>query len=167
MNDKLKRKGFTLIELLSVIVILSILIVIVVPNIIKQVKVSKEKAFYISVSKMVENIKTDNIINNNDYCMYNYEDKNKENDFDKLYILVTKENNDLIYSVYASKNGIKTINVKDFSKINEKDTSNWDKDMSNDSAYSSVSKLYRNINLIEDNNYVVCDLKESRGDSND
>lgn len=167
MNDKLKRKGFTLIELLSVIVILSILIVIVVPNIIKQVKVSKEKAFYISVSKMVENIKTDNIINNNDYCMYNYEDKNKENDFDKLYILVTKENNDLIYSVYASKNGIKTINVKDFSKINEKDTSNWDKDMSNDSAYSSVSKLYSNINLIEDNNYVVCDLKESRGDSND
>lgn len=167
MNDKLKRKGFTLIELLSVIVILSILIVIAVPNIIKQVKVSKEKAFYISVSKMVENIKTDNIINNNDYCMYNYEDENKENDFDKLYILVTKENNDLIYSVYASKNGIKTINIKDFSKINEKDTSNWDKYMSNDSAYSSVSKLYSNINLIEDNNYVVCDLKESRGDSND
>lgn len=167
MNDKLKRKGFTLIELLSVIVILSILIVIAVPNIIKQVKVSKEKAFYISVSKMVENIKTDNIINNNDYCMYNYEDENKENDFDKLYILVTKENNDLIYSVYASKNGIKTINIKDFSKINEKDTSNWDKYMSNDSAYSSVSKLYSDINLIEDNNYVVCDLKESRGDSND
>lgn len=167
MNDNIKRKGFTLIELLSVIVILSILIVIAVPNIIKQVKVSKEKAFYISVSKIVENIKTDNIINNNDYCMYNYEDKNKENDFDKLYILVTKENNDLIYSVYASKNGIKTINVKDFSKINEKDTSNWDKDMSNNSAYSSVSKLYSNINLIEDNNYVVCDLKESRGDSND
>lgn len=167
MNDNIKRKGFTLIELLSVIVILSLLIVIAVPNIIKQVKVSKEKAFYISVSKIVENIKTDNIINNNDYCMYNYEDENKENDFDKLYILVTKENNDLIYSVYASKNGIKTINVKDFSKINEKDTSNWDKDMSNDSAYSSVSKLYSNINLIEDNNYVVCDLKESRGDSND
>lgn len=167
MNDKLKRKGFTLIELLSVIVILSILIVIAVPNIIKQVKVSKEKAFYISVSKMVENIKTDNIINNKDYCIYNYEDENKENDFDKLYILVTKENNDLIYSVYASKNGIKTINIKDFSKINEKDTSNWDKYMSNDSAYSTVSKLYSNINLIEDNNYVVCDLKESRGDSND
>lgn len=167
MNDNIKRKGFTLIELLSVIVILSLLIVIAVPNIIKQVKVSKEKAFYISVSKIVENIKTDNIINNNDYCMYNYEDENKENDFDKLYILVTKENNDLIYSVYASKNGIKTINIKDFSKINEKDTSNWDKYMSNDSAYSSVSKLYSNINLIEDNNYVVCDLKESRGDSND
>ena len=122
---KKKRRGFTLIEILAVIVILGILLTFTIPNIIKQVKIAKEKAFFTSVSRQVENIKADNVINNSDYCMYDYQLDEKNENIDKMYVLVHMENNDLIYSVYATKEGQKTINTYDFSKLNINKSSDW------------------------------------------
>ena len=50
----MKHKGFTLIELLAVIVLLSIIMVIVTTNVIKNVSDSKEKAKYIAAKEIVE-----------------------------------------------------------------------------------------------------------------
>ena len=50
----MKNKGFTLIELLAVIVLLSIIMVIVTTNVIKNVSDSKEKAKYIAAKEIVE-----------------------------------------------------------------------------------------------------------------
>ena len=160
-NKTKRRRGFTLIELLAVIVVLAILLTLTMPNIVNQVKLAKEKAFFTSVTKQVENIKADNVINNSDYCMYSYEDEEEKNsNIDNMFVIVYMENNDLIYSVYATKENVKTINIKNFSKINEKDSSEWDKGFESDSAYAKASELFQNINEISEKNYVVCGMKK-------
>ena len=133
---KKKRRGFTLIEILAVIVILGILLTFTIPNIIKQVKIAKEKAFFTSVSRQVENIKADNVINNSDYCMYDYQLDEKNENIDKMYVLVHMENNDLIYSVYATKEVQKTINTYDFSKLNINKSSDWEEDIGENKSYT-------------------------------
>lgn len=140
---KKKRRGFTLIEILAVIVILGILLTFAIPNVIKQVKIAKEKAFFTSVSRQVENIKADNVINNSDYCMYDYQLGEKNDNIDKMYVLVHMENNDLIYSVYATKEGQKTINTYDFSKLNINKSSDWEEDIGENKSYTFyMTKLY-------------------------
>lgn len=140
---KKKRRGFTLIEILAVIVILGILLTFAIPNVIKQVKIAKEKAFFTSVSRQVENIKADNVINNSDYCMYDYQLDEKNENIDKMYVLVHMENNDLIYSVYATKEGQKTINTYDFSKLNINKSSDWEEDIGENKSYTFyMTKLY-------------------------
>lgn len=147
---KKKRRGFTLIEILAVIVILGILLTFTIPNIIKQVKIAKEKAFFTSVSRQVENIKADNVINNSDYCMYDYQLDEKNENIDKMYVLVHMENNDLIYSVYATKEGQKTINTYDFSKLNINKSSDWEEDIGENKSYTFyMTKLY--LSLFDEN----------------
>lgn len=144
-KSKLKKKyrGFTLIEILAVIVILGILLTFAIPNIIKQVKIAKEKAFFTSVSRKIENIKADNVINNSDYCMYDYQLDEKNENIDRMYVLVHMENNDLIYSVYATKEGQKTINTYDFSKLNINKSSNWEEKIDENKSYTFyMTKLY-------------------------
>lgn len=160
-KQKKRRRGFTLIEILAVIVILGILLSFTIPNIIKQVKLAKEKAFFTSVSRQVENIKADNVINNSDYCMYNYDDDTEKNDnIDNMFVIVYMEDNDLKYSVYATKENLKTINIKDFGKINANDSSKWDKGFNSDSAYAKASDLFQNLDEISSKNYVVCGVKK-------
>lgn len=160
-KKKKKRRGFTLIEILAVIVILGILLSFAIPNIIKQVKLAKEKAFFTSVSRQVENIKANNVINNSDYCMYSYDDEKEKNEnIDNMFVIVYMEDNDLKYSVYATKENLKTINVRDFTKVNSADSSKWDNDFNEDSAYAKASELFNNINEIADKNYVVCGTKK-------
>ena len=147
---KKKRRGFTLIEILAVIVILGILLTFTIPNIIKQVKIAKEKAFFTSVSRQVENIKAENVINNSDYCMYDYQLDEKNENIDKMYVLVHMENNDLIYSVYATKEGQKTINTYDFSKLNINKSSDWEEDIGENKSYTFyMTKLY--LSLFDEN----------------
>ena len=147
---KKKRRGFTLIEILAVIVILGILLTFTIPNVIKQVKIAKEKAFFTSVSRQVENIKADNVINNSDYCMYDYQLDEKNENIDKMYVLVHMENNDLIYSVYATKEGQKTINTYDFSKLNINKSSDWEEDIGENKSYTFyMTKLY--LSLFDEN----------------
>lgn len=147
---KKKRRGFTLIEILAVIVILGILLTFTIPNIIKQVKIAKEKAFFTSVSRQVENIKADNVINNSDYCKYDYQLDEKNENIDKMYVLVHMENNDLIYSVYATKEGQKTINTYDFSKLNINKSSDWEEDIGENKSYTFyMTKLY--LSLFDEN----------------
>lgn len=147
---KKKRRGFTLIEILAVIVILGILLTFAIPNVIKQVKIAKEKAFFTSVSRQVENIKADNVINNSDYCMYDYQLDEKNENIDKMYVLVHMENNDLIYSVYATKEGQKTINTYDFSKLNINKSSDWEEDIGENKSYTFyMTKLY--LSLFDEN----------------
>lgn len=147
---KKKHRGFTLIEILAVIVILGILLTFTIPNVIKQVKIAKEKAFFTSVSRQVENIKADNVINNSDYCMYDYQLDEKNENIDKMYVLVHMENNDLIYSVYATKEGQKTINTYDFSKLNINKSSDWEEDIGENKSYTFyMTKLY--LSLFDEN----------------
>lgn len=160
---KKKRRGFTLIEILAVIVILGILLTFTIPNIIKQVKIAKEKAFFTSVSRQVENIKADNVINNSDYCMYDYQLDEKNENIDKMYVLVHMENNDLIYSVYATKEGQKTINTYDFSKLNINKSSDWEEDIGENKSYTFyMTKLYLSL-FDEDgkiNQFTKCGTKK-------
>lgn len=147
---KKKHRGFTLIEILAVIVILGILLTFTIPNVIKQVKIAKEKAFFTSVSRQVENIKADNVINNSDYCMYDYQLDEKNENIDKMYVLVHMENNDLIYSVYATKEGQKTINTYDFSKLNINKSSDWEEDIGENKSYTFyMTRLY--LSLFDEN----------------
>ena len=142
-KQKKRRRGFTLIEILAVIVILGILLSFTIPNIIKQVKLAKEKAFFTSVTKQVENIKADNVINNSDYCMYDYQLDEKNDNIDKMYVLVHMEDNDLIYSVYATKEGQKTINTYDFSKLNINESNLWEEEVGEKKSYTFyMTKLY-------------------------
>lgn len=160
-KQKKRRRGFTLIEILAVIVILGILLSFAISNVVKQVKLAKEKAFFTSVSRQVENIKADNVINNSDYCMYNYDDDTEKNDnIDNMFVIVYMEDNDLKYSVYATKENLKTINIKDFGKINANDSSKWDKGFNSDSAYAKASDLFQNLDEISSKNYVVCGVKK-------
>ena len=66
------KKAFTLVEILTVIIILAILLIIAVPSINNYVEKSKQKTFFASVSNIVNSIKTEKLLQDSDFCMYNY-----------------------------------------------------------------------------------------------
>lgn len=75
-----KKKGFTLVELLAVMVILSLILVLVAPNVLNSMNMSKKNAMIIYAKKMIslskENIENNRVINeipSNDviYSLYN------------------------------------------------------------------------------------------------
>ena len=53
-----KRNGFTLVELLAVIVVLGVILIIAVPSVNKYLKNSKESAYEIQISTMIEAVET-------------------------------------------------------------------------------------------------------------
>ena len=51
--------------------------------------------------------------------------------------------NDLIYSVYATKEGQKTINTYDFSKLNINESNLWEEEVGEKKSYTFyMTKLY-------------------------
>lgn len=54
----MNRKGFTLIELLAVIVLISIIMIITVPNVVEYVKSSKETSYKILIKNTISASKT-------------------------------------------------------------------------------------------------------------
>ena len=48
-----KEKGFTLIEMLGVIIIISILLVILVPIVVRQLKTSKDSIYAILINRIL------------------------------------------------------------------------------------------------------------------
>lgn len=165
MEEKKKKKGFTLIELLAVIVILAIILVIAVPYVANVINKTKTKAYFASVSNLVDSIKPENVLENKDYCMYDYsfDEENKTDNIDNMYVLAHMEDGKIIYSVFATKEGQTTINVYDFNKLsidNEKEWSEEPKEKSSASfyAYDLFNKTIQN----EDgslNQYQMCAFK--------
>ena len=133
-----KKKGFTLIELLAVIVVLAIILLIAVPNVIKQVEKSRERAFYTSVHNLTESLKPINVLENKDYCMYNYSlDKQNQTELiEKMYVLAHMEDNKMVYSVYARSNKGKIIDTYDISKLNDNKPEEWEEEKKENSSYS-------------------------------
>ena len=151
-----KKKGFTLLELIAVIVVLAIILLIAVPSVIKQVEKTRERAFYTSVHNLTDNLKPINVLENKDYCMYDYS-KNKKNQtelIEKMYILAHMEENKMVYSVYAKSNKGKVIDVYDISKLNDDKPETWQEEIKENSSYSYyLAKLYINtFNTDESNN---------------
>lgn len=72
----MKNKGFTLVELLAVIVVLSIIMVIVIPNIMKSLESSRKGTFKVYaqrvMSKAEERYQTDLMMGNTNEC-YTFE----------------------------------------------------------------------------------------------
>ena len=142
---KKRKRGFTLIELLAVIVVLAIILIIAVPNVIKQVEKSRERAFYTSVRNLTDNLKPINVLENKDYCMYDYSyDKENQTELiEKMYILAHMEENKMVYSVYAKSNKGKIIDTYDISKLNDNKPEAWQEEIDENSSYSYyLAKLY-------------------------
>lgn len=139
LNKRKKHQGFTLIELLAVIVVLAIILIIAVPNIIKRIDEAREKAYFISVSNIIDSIKTENVLEEQDYCLYDYkrDTENQTENIDDLNILAHMEEGKIIYSVFAQKEGIQTINTYDFSKLNVDKKSEWFEQIGDKSSYTS------------------------------
>ena len=160
-----KKKGFTLIELLAVIVVLAIILIIAVPNVIKQVEKSRERAFYTSVRNLTDNLKPINVLENKDYCMYDYSyDKENQTELiEKMYILAHMEENKMVYSVYAKSNKGKIIDTYDISKLNDNKPETWQEEIKENSSYSYyLAKLYIdtfNTNEDANNNVTLANYK--------
>ena len=60
----MNKKGFTLVELLAVIVILSIILVIAVPSVNRYIKQSKEKAYKVQISELLDAVESYANMNN-------------------------------------------------------------------------------------------------------
>lgn len=165
-STKTYRKGFTLTELLTVIVILSIILIIAVPSTMNYVKKSKQKSFFASVSNIVNKIKVEKILSESNYCMYDYS-KDKDNHtqlINSMYVLVHKEEDNVIYSVYAkSKEEKIDIDVYDFKSLNINDSKNWVQEKADQTYSYFITKLSGVIsganNLNELGKYSVCELK--------
>lgn len=160
---KKSKKGFTLVELLAVIVILGIILLIAVPVATNYINKSKKKSFFTSVSNITNKIKTENIIEENDYCMYSYRD-DKENQtelIDSMYVIVHKEEGKIMYSVYArQKENTVDIDIRDFSTINMNDSSKWVGSFDDNSYSKLVGELSDSTKITHLSNYKVCGLKE-------
>ena len=68
----MKNKGFTLVELLAVIVVLSIIMVIVIPNIMKSLESSRKGTFKVYAQRVMtkagEKYQSDQFLGNDPRC---------------------------------------------------------------------------------------------------
>lgn len=172
---KINTHAFTLVELLATIVILGIIMLIAVPAFNSYTSSAKKKVFFTSVSNIVNSIKPESLIDGTEFCMYNYskDSQNKIPEINSMYVLLHRENNNLIYSVYAkSKEDTIDINIYDFNTLNMGNSEEWvyrGKKMGSYSQY--ILKLLQPNNSEQDNsgsnlnnlnnlmNFKVCDLK--------
>lgn len=158
-------KAFTLVEVLAVIVVLGILLLIAVPSATKYIENSKRKAFFTSVSNIVNKIKPENLIEEKDFCMYNYsvDKENQTENIDSMYVLAHKENDKIIYSVYAQRTEETVdINIYDFNTLNINEMDNWiQKDEKSYSSYliDLSGMLSKTPDLEKLSKYKVCGIK--------
>lgn len=128
---KLKhKKAFTLIELLAVIAILGVLLLIAVPSAMEIINENKKKAFFTSVSNIVNSLKPTDTLEENSYCIYDYS-KDKENqtsNIKSLFVLLHQEDGKNIYSVFAKYDDQNAgIDIYDFSTLNINNSKEWAK----------------------------------------
>ena len=177
----MKEKGFTLIELLGVIVILSLIMLIAVPNIASTLERSKREQYLVDARKFVSLVEyelrkgsidkpgggnlliiTLNYLNTNDL------DKDPEGnlyDKDNSYVVVARQNNYLEYYVNlvakdanSKYRGISLVNSNKLEKDND--------DPSDNSRYNLISKdvsLLTNAqikNVVNIGNDAIIDKKE-------
>lgn len=159
------KKGFTLMELLAVIVLLAVFLLIAVPTVSNQIEKSKKKAFFTSVSNIVNAIKPDKIINEKDFCIYNYQEdvENQVENIKSLAVLAHKdsETQKVVYSVYASMDGKEdTINIYDFNKLKIDNMEEWVAEQTTPESYTYyASSLFVDQNKQEELfSYTVCDI---------
>ena len=126
-RDLSKKGGFTLVELLAVIVILAVILVIAVPLVMNSINEARNKAFYLSVKDFIRTTKIGNSLQSLEYCYYNSkkDDKKPSENITEMQIIAYKENDDVIYSVFAINDKNTMINTNDFSKLKDDDDSNW------------------------------------------
>lgn len=160
------KRGFTLTELLVVIAILAVVLLIAVPTASNYINNSKKKAFFVSVSNIVNAIKPEQILNQTDTCIYNYStDKENQNENIKtLYVLAHKDSelDKVVYSVFASMDGVSTaIDIYDFSSLNTNNVEQWvQKETTNKSyTYYATSLLVESSKQEELFSYKNCELK--------
>lgn len=158
------KKAFTLVEILTVIIILAILLIIAVPSINNYVEKSKQKTFFASVSNIVNSIKTEKLLQDSDFCMYNYLDdnKNKTDIINSMYVIAHKENDKIIYSVYAKrKEDTIDIDVYDFNTLTMNSVDNWIQE--GDNSYSKftlkLSGMFTgNFDIEQLSKYKICEI---------
>lgn len=139
MAKNKKNKAFTLVELLVTIIILGIILVIAIPSINKYIENSKNKAFFISVSNIVNAIKNSNALDNNEYCIYSYKDdtNNQTENINSMYVLVHKDGDKQIYSVFATRTKSKSgIDVYDFSTLSISKSGDWVQNAKTKNSYT-------------------------------
>ena len=91
---KINRKGFTLIELIAVIVILSIILIVAVPNLIETYKQSKLKSEGMFVKQLTKSIESYVSLNGSNL---------EYTDFGEAKKSLTVEDTDKSYTVKISK----------------------------------------------------------------
>lgn len=171
MLKKINTFAFTLVELLAVIVVLGIIMLIAVPSFNNYTNNARKKAFFTSVSNIVNKIKPENLLEENDFCMYNYskDTENKNPEINSMYVLVHKENNNLIYSVFAkNKEDTIDIDIYDFNTLNMNNRDEWvysGNDSNKIGSYSQYALKLLQVdnsgdnNLNELKNFKVCGVK--------
>lgn len=137
---KINRKGFTLIELIAVIVILSIILIVAVPNLIETYKQSKLKSEGMFVKQLTKSIESYVSLNGSNL---------EYTDFGEAKKSLTVEDTDKSYTVKISKSTIKIQDIIDSNIIEENEYRNpGNKDKKCDKE--AEIEVYR------DSDYVYC-----------
>lgn len=137
---KINRKGFTLIELIAVIVILSIILIVVVPNLIETYKQSKLKSEGMFVKQLTKSIESYVSLNGSNL---------EYTDFGEAKKSLIVEDTDKSYTVKISKSTIKIQDIIDSNIIEENEYRNpGNKDKKCDKE--AEIEVYR------DSDYVYC-----------
>ena len=132
---KINRKGFTLIELIAVIVILSIILIVAVPNLIETYKQSKLKSEGMFVKQLTKSIESYVSLNGSN-LEYTYFAEAKKS--------LTVEDTDKSYTVKISKS---TIKIQDIIEESEyRNPGNKDKKCDKEAE----------IEVYRDSDYVYC-----------
>lgn len=153
-----KQNGFTLVEVLAVIVILAIIMAIAVPIVTNQINSSRKKAFFASVNGLLDNLKPAAVLEGHDYCYYNYskDSLNKTDNVKEMYVLAYKENNNIVYSVYAQgSNEEDLINTDNFKSLSMDKSDKW---VSSDTEKTWTFIATRE--LVNASKYKQCGFKE-------
>ena len=150
-----KKHGFTLIELLSVIVILGVVLLIALMVVKDKVKAVEDKAFFLSVNTFISETQIGNELNSLEYCYFNSEkeDVKLPKEVEEMQIIAYKENDKVIYSVYARNKSNTEINTNVFSKLFKEDSKKWADNGKN--SFTFVA----NLQLANATNFKRCKVK--------
>lgn len=150
-----RRRGFTLIELLSVIVILGVVLLIALMVVKDKVKAIEDKAFFLSVNTFINETQIGNELNSLEYCYFNSkkEDVKLPKEIEEMQIIAYKEENKIVYSVYAKNKSNTEINTDNFTKLFKEDSEKWADNGKN--SFTFVA----NVQLANATNFKRCKVK--------